>query len=266
MIFERLFLPKIGVDTFIPSDIELKLPENSELLLDQQHFLIYIPWKEEYLEMVPEKYRSFFASILHLLRARTTDVHTAFSMSLLPELLEVIDEGVNERVVAIALILHDSGWLKLSEKEIAMSLGVQGLKLNDTAIGPKEKHAQEGEKIAREVLANYNFDPALSDDEINLICNCILYHDKPEEVAGLGQDVPLEIRVLVDLDHIWAFTHQNFWQDTIRKGVEPRNYLENLQNDLDAYFVTDQGKDMARRLLSEREQEVIQFEQLEFDH
>lgn len=284
--------PVVVADRAIPDDLELKLPENSKL--DREHWnrLIYIPWNDKYLERVPEDFRDFFKFVLPHLGARTTDVHTAISLGFLDQLLGEFAVGqsfsdqssssevnqqtinrqvINRRVVAIALILHDAGWSRLSDQEIADSLGVKGLKLNETAMGSKEKHAVESEKIAREVLGDvevlgeevdeskgslsFNFYPPLSLEEKQLICKAIRYHDKPEEVVG-QQTMPIEVQLLVDLDHTWSFTHENFWQDTIRKGVVPEKYLENLENDLDSYFVTEPGKNLAKKLLEDRKAEV----------
>jgi len=72
--------------------------------------------------------------------------------------------------------------------------------------------------------------------------------------------VPLEIQVLIDLDHLWSFTHENFWQDSVRKGVAPIEYLQNLTDDLDSYFVTTEGKILARELLTKRAVEVKSWE------
>ncbi len=260
MQFKTIAFPEVLEATKIPSDIQLALPESSQLPLDQQHFLLYIPWDDKYLQLVPAEFRNFYTQILPLLNVRTTDVHTAISSSYLDILIPRINKPLNRRAVALALFLHDAGWSKLSEKEVAESLGVKGLALTETAMGPKEKHAVEGEKIAREVLANTSFEPPLSPSEIELICKAILYHDKPEAVAGAGESMPLEVQVLVDLDHIWSFTHENFWQDTVRKGVNPAEYLKNLSNDLDGYFVTTEGKQLARELLAERSKEVMDFE------
>ena len=170
------------------------------------------------------------------------------------------EEQINRRLVGLALIFHDCGWSKLSEEEVASSLGVTGLKLTEPATKPKERHAVEGEKIARNILASYNFEPPLTGIEVETICKSVLYHDKPEVVADANQPMPLEVKLLVDLDHLWSFTHENFWQDTVRKGVKPKEYLHNLRQDLDSYFVTNEGKDLARKRLSEREAEVLGLE------
>lgn len=240
--------------------ITLLLPKNSKLPKQDQHFLLYIPWDDKYLGLVPEDFKNFYKEILPNLSARTTDVHTAVCMQYLDEFISKAEEKgfkVNRKVLAYALMLHDSGWSRMSESEIAASLGVKGLALTKTAMGPKEKHAVIGEQIARDILTKKQDELGLSNQEIDLICKAVLFHDKPEQVAGAQNEMPIEIKLLVDLDHIWSFTNLNFWQDTKRKGVKPKEYLENLKNDLDSYFVTDIGKNKARELLDQREKEVL---------
>jgi len=242
-----------------PSDVPLDLPHQSSLSPEDLHFLIYIPWRDDYINFVPVKYQDFYLEMLPYLSARTTDVYTAVCLQYLKEFIEksrVLGEKVQQDVIAYALILHDSGWSQMSEEEVAMSLGVTGLALNEKAMGPKEKHAVLGEKIARQVYTEKQVQLGLNDEEIKLICRAILYHDKPEEVAGAEYEMPLEVQLLVDLDHIWSFTHFNFWQDTLRKGVPPSDYIENLKRDLNSYFVTTIGKEKAKEMLAEREREV----------
>ncbi len=243
----------------IPSDVQVVAPENSQLPKDQQHFLLYIPWNQKYLTLVPTDFKPFFSEVLEYLHARTTDVHTAVCLSFLDEFIEKAEKlgnTVDRKVLALALILHDSGWSQMSEQEVAASLGVTGLALTKNAVAPKEKHAILGEKIARDILTKRQEELELSFFEVDLICTSILYHDKPEQVAGAGNDLSIETQLLVDLDHIWSFTHLNFWQDTLRKGVSPEKYVKNLENDLDTYFVTEIGKEKARELLLERKSEV----------
>ncbi len=247
----------------ITAFITLKLPPDSNLPESEQHFLLYIPWQDTYLDFVPQEYKNFFKQILPFLSARTTDVHTAVCMQYLDEfILQAQKNGhqPNRDILAYALMLHDSGWSKMSESEIAASLGVKGLALSETAMGPKEKHAVLGEAIARDILYKEQEALGLSNEEIEIICKAILFHDKPEAVAGLGNEMPIEVQLLVDLDHVWSFTQLNFWQDVQRKGVPAQEYLENLGNDLDSYFVTEIGKQKAKELLSQRTLEVLEVQ------
>jgi len=79
----------------------------------------------------------------------------------------------------------------------------------------------------------------------------------------------IEIKAVVDLDHLWSFTKLNFWQDTVRKNVSPQDYLENLEHDLDSYFIFETGKELAYTLLKERKEEVGSLQSmklLEYEH
>jgi hypothetical protein len=171
------------------------------------------------------------------------------------QLIAADAEPVDERVVYLAFILHDSGWSQMSEMEIASSLGVEGLALSGEAVSPKLRHVELSREIAQRLLSDYPFDPPLTSSQKDLIYQAILYHDKPQELAGLGR-IPAAVRVVCDVDHQWSFTHENFWQDTVRKGVSPPAYLENLAADLDSYFVAEPGKRLARAMLEERRGEV----------
>lgn len=239
----------------IPSDIELRLPENS-LSVDKQHFLLEISWDDKYFNKIPKEYLDFFKFVLPYLHARTTDVHTACSMGFLPEVF-ARHPNIDKFVVAVALALHDNGWNQMSMEEIAGSLGYKGLKLSDNALNPKEKHAVLGAKKAKEILEKYIFNPPLTKFQKDLICKAILYHDKPWELSG--KEIPLEMQLICDLDHLWSFTHENFWQDTIRKGVTPKEYANNLKNDLEGYFLSIWGKQKAKSLLLERIAELKQL-------
>lgn len=242
-----------------PLDIPLAVPKNSTLPPKDLHFLLYIPWQESYLDFVPEGYRDFYQELLPYLSARTTAVHTAVCLQYLDEFIdkaEKLGKTVNKNVLAYALMLHDSGWSQMTQEEVAASLGVTGLALNEKATSPKEKHAVLGAEIAKSILSSKQSLLGLNEAEIEAIYKAILYHDRPSEVAGAQNEMPIEVQLLVDLDHLWSFTHLNFWQDTLRKDVSPQNYIMNLKNDLNSYFVTEIGKEKARKLLAERKKEV----------
>jgi hypothetical protein len=71
-----------------------------------------------------------------------------------------------------------------------------------------------------------------------------------------GIKFPIEIKLIHDLDRLWSFTFLNFWQDTIRKDVNPKTYLKNLEKDLKDYFLFNASKKLAKSLLKERKKEV----------
>lgn len=240
---------------WVPADVELKVPEHSRLPPDLWHFLIYIPWHDRYLQNVPDAYRKFFINVLPHLRARTTDVHVATCLPFAEPLSASLPGPVDMVVVVIAFILHDTGWSVMSEAEIAASLGVQGLALTGQSANPKARHAELGKQIAQTVLEDYTFVPPLTAEQKALILEAVLFHDKPWALAEAG-DIPASVKLVCDVDHLWSFTHENFWQDTVRKGVRPDLYAANLANNLTDYFATEPGRQKARQLLAERQQEV----------
>ncbi len=251
----RPFALPTGEQALIPADLELRVPEHSTLSQELLHFLIYIPWNDRLLSKITAPYRDFFQFVLPSLHTRTTDVHIATCFPFVDELIQAAGAVVDERVIHVAFVLHDVGWSQMSEAEIAASLGVTGVALNTQAMGPKEKHAVVGKDLAARLLGEYRFEPPLTDAQKAWIAQAVLYHDKPWELAKQGA-LPLEMKLVCDVDHLWSFTHENFWQDTVRKGVAPPAYLENLGRDLESYLVTEFGKAKAKSLLEERRAEV----------
>lgn len=247
-----------GESHLIPADLELSEPSESNLEPGRRHYLIYIPWDDKYLANVQVEYQPFFRKVLPYLHARTTDMHIAQCLPFVRELIGATSEPTDERVIHVAFILHDSGWSQMTQAEIADSLGVKGLVLTGASISPKEKHARLGREVAERVLSEFDFVPPLTDAQKTTIYQAILFHDKPWELAT-GGDIPIDVKLVCDVDHLWSFTHENFWQDTLRKGVNPPGYLENLANDLDGYFTTEQGKAKARQLLEARRAEVAEW-------
>ena len=246
---------------YVPIDIELVFPKES-LPSDLVRCLVYIPWQRDYLHLSPERYRPFLEYALPYLRTRTTDVHTAVCLSYMRNYVNRLQREtgteINEKIVAYGLILHDCGWSALGKKEVANSLAAQGLGVKGKALGPKRKHAEEGVRIARKILDEYEFNPPLTGEEKEAICEAVFWHDRTEEVKT--REWPTEVGAVVDLDHLWSFTRLNFWQDTVGKDMSPQEYLKNLEHDLDSYFIFESGKGLAYALLEDRKKEAHYME------
>ena len=254
----RTVITPSGKVAYIPDDINIAFPSKPNLSGKIVQPLAYIPWDKKYLSFVPSQYEAFYKYLLPNLHARTTDVHTAICLPLLDLLLKNFPMKINKNVVYLGLILHDVGWSMLSDKEIADSLSYHGLRLSSMAKAPKNKHAKLGALLAKKILADFKFTPPLNPKEIKQILDIILYHDITPDLISNGTVTP-ELYLVSDADRLWSYTHENFWQDTIRKNVQPVMYLDNLSNELKGYFYTPQGKDLAKKLLSERELELNQY-------
>lgn len=254
MAFKQFPLPS-SPPAWIPSDLNLQLPDATAIDPAEMHALAYIPWDDRYLAPIDPLYRQFFLEVLPYLHVRTTDVHVATCLPFARELIAAESEPVDERVVHLAFILHDCGWSQLSASEIAASLGVTGLALTAEAVGPKVRHAELGRDLAERLLKAHPLDPPLTPEQEGQIYQAILFHDRPQELGAQG-DLPATLRLVCDVDHLWSFTHEDFWQDTVRKRVTPVAYLQNLGSDLAAYFVGEPARRKARQMLEARTQEV----------
>ncbi len=252
--FKKFDLP-FGEYAWLPADVHLRLPETTTIAPELVHYLITIPWDKRYMRLVDPSYRYFFCRVLPYLHVRSTDVHVATCLPFADELIQSHPGEVDERVVHIAFILHDAGWSQMTAEEIADSLEVKGLALSAAAASPKRRHAQLGRDLAERILEEHELEPPLTKEQKETIYEAILYHDRPEDLAAMG-DLPPAITIVCDVDHLWSFTHADFWQDTIRKGVDPPLYLEALDKDLDGYFVSEQAKRKARGMLEARASEA----------
>lgn len=246
-----------GKTATLPADLRLIFPDDPKLTAEQRRATAYIPWGDKYLEYVPQEYRSFFQHALPHLGRRTTDVHTALSVSHLPFLIEYSADPVDDRVVFLATILHDTGWSKVSLPHIADSLSYSGVALSEESRLPKEQHILMSVALAIDLLDGFDFgDEPLLDTSKRHITEIIRRHDydAPWE-AGKYDELTAETKIVCDADRLWSYTHENFWQDTVRKDVKPAEYIDKLGDAVDSYFLTPQAKIKAFALLDDRQEE-----------
>lgn len=257
--FHRLTLEN-GEQVIVPADIAVHTPTETTVAPERRHLLAYIPWDDKYLAFVPAAYHDFFRFVLPHLGARTTNVHTALSVSFIPELIALSGHDVDEHITTIAVILHDCGWSQMSDDEIADSLDYSGL-FAEKARRPKERHGELGAELARTLLPQHELTAHMTQETRDLICDIIYYHDQMRLWPRDERPAPYEYDVTVEADKLWSYTHQNFWHDTVRKGVDAVTYLENLRELVHKYLVRPESIKVAQRLWEDRAREVADYKQ-----
>lgn len=251
-----------GEQAILPTDVTLEFLDTPGLTARQLCATTYLPWRQKYLEHIPKAYQDFFEHALPHLGNRTTDVHTALSVAQLPFLLKHTQEQVDDRIVYLAVILHDTGWSKVSHQGIADSLSYSGVvPKSEAAALPKQQHILIGTALAYDLLDNYDFgDKPLAEDEKRHISQIVRRHDYDSAWdRGKFPELSAENQLVCDADRLWSFTHENFWQDTVRKNVRPEDYLLTISGEIETYFITPQGKLRAHGLVAKRRSEVIEY-------
>lgn len=262
--FKAVALPD-GQLAFIPADITVLIPKAPRIPAEDRHVLAYIPWEQKYLSHIPAQYTDFFKYVLPFLHARTSNVHTALSIAQLPHLLAQAEEVIDDRLVYLALILHDCGWSQVSQEGLVHSLSYNGVAPSSPdSTKPKQQHLVYGEALAYELLDSFDFGSnPLTSHDMYTISEIIRRHDHDAvwEQGKYGVILP-EVRIVCDSDRLWSYTYENFWLDIVRKGVDPEDYIETITREIPNYFFTDAGKARARVLTAERRREVGVYIQL----
>ena len=256
MTFTEKTLPD-GTITPVPSSINIVIPtprDYPDTPAEMLHSLAFIPWSNTFLPLVPSDYQDFYQAILPRLHARTTDVHTALSVSFVNELIALSGFDVDKKILTTAVLLHDIGWAELTPKQIALSLNYSAFSYSDEALLPKRLHASLGAEAVKELLPQHASNLGLTDVDIAFIVKLVRFHDQIDPWPDTPQ--PAEYLLLGDADRMWSYTQENFWLDTIRKHTAPEQYVQNITDAIDGYFLTDAGKTIARRLAAERQLEV----------
>jgi hypothetical protein len=260
ILFQQIHTP--SDETYlVPEDISIRFPSHTDVAPERLHLLAYIPWDDQYMEYIPKAYHDFFRHVLPHLHPRTTNVHTALSMSFLPELIEATSQPVDGQVLYIAVAVHDCGWSQVSHHEIADSLDYSGIAYTEGAAEAKAKHTIYGHAFSFQLLDKYSFNPSLTLEEKTYISDIVRFHERPHEYGGSRKGAA-ELLIACEADRLWPFTYQNFWLDTVRKGVEPYQYIENVAKAVNEMLLTEAGKKIARRLVAERRREVAQLKSL----
>jgi hypothetical protein len=162
------------------------------------------------------------------LDTRKNDLHTRIAYSFALKLLEA--EGGDEKIVIPAVLLHDVGWKAVPEELQLKAFGPGKYNLELNRI-----HEVEGAKIARELLQEAGYDPALVDQ----ITEIILGHDSRQEAISHND------AMVKDSDKLWRFSREAVQVDAQRYRVDFVAHVVWLGSQIDGWFLTATGKNMA---------------------
>jgi HD superfamily phosphodiesterase len=186
----------------------------------------------EDLFKLAEPYLETRGDLLH------TQVAHKYSLFLLEE-----EEG-DKGIVEPAVILHDVGWSRLKPEEIKVAYGVRAAGENAKRLN--RVHELEGAKIARALLNEKKYDPALT-DRIALI---IERHDSGKETDSL------EEKVVKDSDRLWRFSKVGYYQEMERQSTDSEERFRFLSKHLGTWFFTETARKVADEELKKRLKET----------
>ncbi len=175
------------------------------------------------------------------LRTRKNLIHTKIALHYALELLK--HEKGDEGIVIPAILLHDVGWKALPKH------------LQLTAFGPNPSnpklvkvHELEGAKIARSILKGLNYSPKKGKE----ICRIVQGHDSRKRPISRSD------RIVKDADKLWRYSRKGMAIDLHRFQIPYQKYLIFLEGNLDQWFLTSAGKEIARREIFLRRSERAQ--------
>jgi Predicted HD superfamily hydrolase len=171
------------------------------------------------------------------LQTRANDAHSLYAWGIARALLDVIPDA-QEHIVLPAILLHDSGWSTVDEREALESIapGVDKEVWGHLTI----QHEKEGARIAREILTEVGL-PAADIDEIAEIIDG---HDTRLTALSLND------AVVKDADKLWRVSPHGVATGGPRFGLWPEESLRLNASRADRELFTPEAKAMSRVLVA----------------
>ena len=187
-----------------------------------------------------EKHYTVYLHAREFWNSRFNDIHVPLAYLHARELL-LSYPTADADVVIPAILLHDVGWKSIPEEDQGRAYGPT---VEDESL--RRLHEIESVRIATEILSAVNYDPR----KLEKIVLIIDGHDTRTE--SLSQEDSL----VKDADKLWRFTPVGVDYHHIQFGKPLAEYVAWLGQQIDRWFFTERGKQMARRAMAEVQRAV----------
>ena len=183
-------------------------------------------------------YERIFQEAKPFLRTRKNLIHTKIVLKYALKLLE--KERGDEEVVIPAVLLHDVGWMRISET------------LQLTAFGPNRSnlelarmHEGEGAKIAMKILETLRYPPG----KVKEICRIIRGHDTRKRPLSQND------RIVKDADKLFRYSRKGVAIDSERFRISRESRLHYLEEQIETWLFFHTSRQWAREELARRKRE-----------
>ena len=173
---------------------------------------------------------------------RFNDIHMPLAYLHARQLL-LAHPAADADIVIPAILLHDVGWKMIPEEEQGRAYGP---KVEDESL--RRHHEIEGARIANEILSAIHYDPGRQ----QIIARIIDGHDS--RLDSLSE----EDSVVKDADKMWRFTLVGVDYCHLQFGKPLKDYVAWLGGQIERWFFTERGKQLAREYLAEVERAVAE--------
>lgn len=178
--------------------------------------------------------------------------HAYVTYTYAQELLRL--EPGNPDVVLPAIIMHDTGWSKLSRDERFIIFKADATPEDEKIV--RFRHQDEGVKIAHAILEDMRYDAGKTREILEIISE----HDTRDHFISLNEGL------VRDADKLWRFSEIGFRADIERFEFDPAFLHDKIEAKIDeqGFFYSKAARELARReLAARREQYGIMLEGIE---
>lgn len=153
--------------------------------------------------------------------------------------------GGDPQVVFPAIILHDTGWSRLTREERFVIFSPTATREDELAV--RYRHQDEGVAIAREILGEL----AYPEEWTTEILEIISQHDTRDHFISHNEGM------VRDADKLWRFSDIGFGADIERFEFEPDFLHDRLVGQIPepSFFYSDMSRELALEELAARKQE-----------